>query len=367
MAYPTGELSVDLHAIVANWLHMNQLLKGESLCGAVVKANAYGLGVDRIAPRIYAAGCRHFFVANLKEAIQLQSLVGLDATIYVLTGCIAGAEQAFASRGLVPVIVSAEMLRRWVAANKRGVAPKSVLKVNTGMGRLGLDLRDFNALLQEKSLLRAAGITYLMSHLSCAETIDHPLNALQMSRFLTMKQQLVDIGLSVKTTLANSAGVFLGRDAQCDLVRPGISLYGGNPGVSVNPMRSVVGLNLPLIQLRRLAKGEYVGYGATKCFDSDRLIAVAAGGYADGVMRSLSNKGWGFCLGEKAPIVGRVSMDSTMFDVTDIAGAQDLKEGDPIELLGDNVSIDDLAQAADTISYEILTSIGSRYQRSYIE
>ncbi|MFT5083700.1 MAG: alanine racemase [Lentisphaeria bacterium] len=367
MGYTTGELSVDLRAIADNWKYIRDQLNASAECGAVVKANAYGLGVERIAPKIYQAGCRNFFVANLKEAIQLQSLVGRDSKIFVLTGCIAGAEGEFISRGLIPVIVSMEMLKRWAAVSLGQAHSGAALKVNTGMGRLGLEVSELSALAGDAQLLSEANIVYLMSHLACADIDPHVLNDIQISRFSDVEKQLEGLGLEVKTTLANSAGVFLGRAAQCDLVRPGIALYGGNPGLKNNPMRSVVGLRLPVIQVRKLPSEESVGYGATKTFDTPHTIAVVAGGYADGVMRSLSNRGWGWLGGQKVPIVGRVSMDSTLFDITGNPEECSLREGDSIELLGQNVSIDDLAEAAGTISYEILTSFGSRFQRCYME
>ncbi|VUD51289.1 Alanine racemase 1 [Thalassocella blandensis] len=367
MAYPTGELSVDLHAIATNWKFIQAQLGEQTACGAVVKANAYGLGVERVAPKIYQAGCRDFFVANLKEAIQLQSLVGRDARIFVLAGCIAGAESEFISRNIIPVIVSVAMLRRWADCVDEGSCAEAALKVNTGMGRLGLEPAEFEALQQEIPLLKRANVRWLMSHFACADEPGHELNDVQVQRFYHMTERLREQGVPVKTSLANSAGVFLGAKAQSDLVRPGISLYGGNPGLAKNPMQPVVGLQLPVIQVRDLPAGEYVGYGATCSFTGPRKIAIVAGGYADGIMRSLSNKGWGWLAGCKVPIVGRVSMDSTMFDVTDSPAAQQLKEGDAIELLGEHVSIDELADAAETISYEILTSFGSRYQRCYID
>ncbi|WP_086933233.1 alanine racemase [Agarilytica rhodophyticola] len=371
MAYPTGELSVDLRAIADNWRYIAGKLHTDTHCGAVVKANAYGLGVDRIAPKIYEAGCRNFFVANLKEAIQLQSLLGPDALIFVLSGCIAGAEETFVERNIIPVIVSYSMLTRWVTALRKlgdnSANAQAVLKVDTGMGRLGLEATDFNRLLEDDVLFREAKITYLMSHLACADDTDHNLNALQIARFNDMYTALKAKGFDVKTSLANSAGIFLGEHTHGDIVRPGIALYGGNPGLKINPMQPVVGLSLPILQIRHLVAGEAIGYGATRRFDENRVIAIASGGYADGIMRSLGNKGWGFLAGHKVPIVGRISMDSTMFDITDVPSASDIHEGAAIEILGENVSIDDLARAAGTISYEILTSFGARYQRCYLD
>ncbi len=367
MAYPTGELSVDLRAIADNWRFIKKQVQPEVACGAVVKANAYGLGVDRIAPKIYRAGCRDFFVSNFKEAMQLKALIGSDAQIFVLTGCSPGAENDFVARGFIPVLVSLEMLRRWAAAVQGDPAASAVLKVNTGMGRLGIEMAEFEQVIKEKDVLVQARIECVMSHFSCADEAAHPLNEQQITRFAYLKQALSTIGLDVKGSLSNSAGVFLGERAHHETVRPGIALYGGNPGLPDNPMHPVVGLRLPIIQVRKLPAGECVGYGATKCFDGERFIATVSGGYADGIMRSLSNRGWGVVQGHRVPIVGRVSMDSTLFDVTEVVKQGGLAAGASIEILGANVSVDDLAAAAATISYEILTSFGSRYQRCYLD
>ena len=367
MAYPTGELCVDLHAIADNWKKMNSYTGAAAECGAVVKANAYGLGVERVAPKIYHVGCRHFFVANLKEGMQLRSLVGMDAQIYVLAGCIAGAERAFIDSNLIPVIVSVEMLNRWLRCCDGDTNARSVLKVNTGMGRMGLELKEFQVLVESPEVFERAGVFMLMSHFACADERDHQLNIIQQDRFRGLLSSLVSAGVNLKASIANSAGVFLGEACHYDLVRPGIALYGGNPTPwKENPMASVVGLRLPVIQTRSLEAGEYVGYGATKKFDTPRRIAVAAGGYADGIFRSLSNRGCGWLNGHKVPIVGRISMDSTIFDVTDVPGAESLEVGYSIELLGDHISIDELADAVGTVGYEVLTSFGSRYQRCYM-
>ncbi|MFL0801892.1 MAG: alanine racemase [Agarilytica sp.] len=367
MAYPTGELAVDLHAITENWRYIKSRVSNDVSCGAVVKANAYGLGVDRIAPTIYRAGCRDFFVSNLKEAQQLKSLIGPDADIFVLTGCNPGAEHEFIKRGFVPVIVSFDMLLRWASVAKSHPAARAVLKVNTGMGRLGIELSEFERVLQDDTLFEQAKIRFLMSHFACADESSHPLNKKQIQRFKQLQQQLAEKEFQVRYTLANSAGVFIGESVHWDIVRPGIALYGGNPGQKSNPMKPVVGLNLPIIQVRHLPVGECVGYGATQCFDSERYIAVVSGGYADGILRSLGGRGWGYLAGCKVPIVGRISMDSTLFDVTEVVNKSALNSAATIEILGNNISIDDMACAASTISYEILTSLGARYQRCYIE
>ena len=368
MAYPTGELIVDLRAIAENWSFVRSQLSDACACGAVVKANAYGLGVERVAPILYEQGCREFFVANFKEAMQLRSLIGLDAEIYVLAGCNRGAESTFIEKDITPVIVSLEMFQRWLAVCKSGSHnAKSALKINTGMARLGLEDNEYHALLANPESLKRAGVRLLTSHLACSDQLGHELNRLQLQRFSDSLSRLRSHLPDVRASLANSGGVFLGSEFHFDLVRPGVALYGGLAGEHGPSMQGVAGLRLPILQIRKLNAGATVGYGATASFDTPRVIATVAGGYADGVLRSLSNRGFGFYKGCKVPLVGRVSMDSTMFDVTEVFEGESAEAGLSIELLGDNVSVDDLAKAADTISYEVLTSLGSRFQRSYFE
>lgn len=373
MAYPTGELSISLHAIVQNWRSIQKFLSVDTVCGAVVKANAYGLGVERIAPVLYEAGCRQFFVANLKEAIQLQSLVGRDVEIFVLSGCIAGAEEEFILRKFIPVIVSIEMLGRWHSVLKKQALLNRVdlvqtaVKVNTGMGRLGCAPDELSALLDSSNILQEINITWLMSHLACADESSHPLNGIQLQRFSEIKNQFYKKDIPVRCSFANSDGVFLGEGYHQNLVRPGIALYGGGSHTEDAGLLHVVDLHLPIIQLHKVAPGECVGYGASRCFDKERIVAVVAGGYADGIMRSLGNSGYGWVRGCKVPIVGRISMDSTIFDVTDVENGEMLKPGDGIELLGGHISINELAQACGTIGYEIITAFGARYQRSYLD
>lgn len=376
MAYQTGILWVNLLAIADNWLKLKKSVGSSVDCGAVVKASAYGLGVERVAPKLYHVGCRHFFVANFKEGVQLQSLVGLDTAIYVLSGCIAGTEKEFVSRGLIPVIVSREMLERWLLIKGEESddavfldslsEARCILKVDTGMGRLGLAEADFNYYLENASLLKEAGVDILMSHLACADEPAHPLNAIQIERFGKMLSDLQAKLPNIKGSLANSAGMTQLVGAAFDLVRPGIGLYGDSSVTGQCRVMPVVELSLPIIQLRDLPVGQSVGYGATVKFDQERKLAVVAGGYADGIFRSLGNHGFGWLRGCLVPIVGRISMDSTVFDITNVPTVDEVAVGEGIELLGAHVSVAGLAEAAGTVSYEVLTALGERYQRCYL-
>ena len=372
MAFPKGELTIDLRAVRNNWQTLKSQLDSGVECGAVVKANAYGLGVKKIVLALYQSGCRNYFVTNLEEAVEIQSLLPADSRIFVLCGCNPGEELEFVHRGLIPVIISTAMFCRWHNSIRQlksnTPAFSAVLKINTGMCRLGIDINEFETLLNDSRQLQVAGISMLMSHFACAEEANHPLNQKQIDRFSSCMERAKKTLPIVSGTLSNSSGIFLSKRAHFNLVRPGIAIYGGNPQPEKpNVMAPVVTLGLPVIQIRDVPAGEAIGYGATNSVSHNRVIAIVAGGYADGILRIMGNKGYGFFSQRQVPIVGRISMDSTAFDVSAIPVEQRPKEGDTIALLNQSSPIDNLASTVGTISYEILTALGSRYIRTYIE
>lgn len=373
-----GTLTVDLDAIAANWLQLKSYVSPAE-CSAVVKANAYGLGVAQVSKVLYRSGCRTFFVANIQEAIELKQILNVDdINIFVLSGCASGDELLFIEQKISPVIISMEMLRRWSAIcseSPSALLPETALKINTGMTRLGLDPDELQAILdsqnESKSLLGAGNIRVLLSHFACADEVGHELNAVQIEQFAKAVEMLKKRVPGLRASLANSSGIYLAQKPHWDIVRPGVSLYGGNPTPGkTNPMRPVVDLSLPVLQIRSASKGESIGYGATATLGSDRVLAVVAGGYADGLFRALSNKAVGVMSVQGAvvrvPLVGRVSMDSCIFDVTEVANQAPVAVGDSIEILGKQHGVDDLAESANTISYEVLTSLGVRYKRVYL-
>lgn len=367
------KITIDLDAIAHNWRVMNTLA-GDTVCSAVVKADAYGLGVKRVAPRLYREGCRDFFVASLQEASSLKPLIPADARIYILAGVYPGEERACLLAGFIPVLVSLEMLKRWVVAKSEGASQvnarpqNAVLKVDTGMARLGLTESEFSELLTQPELIEKAGVTMLMSHLACADEPEHPFNQVQLARFDAVVKALKRIRPDIKSSLANSAGMLLGRDYWADMVRPGIALYGSNLNSSaLEQIRHVVRLSMEVIQVRKVPAGAPVGYGASSVSDEERFIATVAGGYADGVFRCLSNKGAAFVQGTEVAVAGRISMDTTLFDVTQIAHLFTESPWPQIELLGAEQGIDELAETAGTVGYEILTSLGERFGREYVE
>jgi len=361
---PLAELTIDLGALVANY----RLLKsrvGNADCAAAIKASAYGLGADRAAPALFAAGCRHFFVATLSEAIALRAVVP-QADVYVLSGPLGGDEPDFIAHRLIPVLNSRPQIERWQTWCAGSTPAPAVLHVDTGMSRLGLSPAGMDRLIAKPTPLSAFPIPVLMSHLACSDEPDHPLNAEQLARWRAAIERLLPLMKQRPIlTFANSSGIFLGPDFHFDLVRPGAALYGINPTPAAsNPMRQVVGLKARILQVRQIDAHQAVGYGAHRSTRATRLATLGLG-YADGMSRNLSHVGAAFVGEIRAPFVGRVSMDLITIDVGDVP-AHLAEPGAWVEILGPQQSADDLAKSAGTIGYEVLTSLGSRYQRRYL-
>ena len=359
MCQYAGVLQINLAAIRSNWQFLRQSFTGAA-CGSVIKANAYGLGVAPVAQALYSEGCRDFFVATYKEGVQVKRLLPLDAQVYVLQGCRKGAERTMIESGLIPVLSSLQMIERWLVL-PAALVKRCVIKVNSGMNRLGLSPSEFQAVLTDERL-PSAGVQMLLSHMACADQPLNPLNALQLQRFQHMLSACREVLPNIRASLANSATVFLPNQFHFDVARPGIALFGsGHPQLA-----SVVSLHLPVLQVRNLSLGEAVGYGADFYASRDMRVAIVAGGYADGIFRSLSNvaQGW---FGESLPMLGRVSMDSCVFDISSLAAEFQPQEGDLIEVLGEHRPLDKVAEEAGTISYELLTRLGQRFERRYCE
>lgn len=363
-------VTIDLNAVASNWQLLQQTLGASCECGAVVKANAYGLGMVEVAQRLSAAGCRSFFVANIQEGVSLrkalsQSAVG-EAIIYVLQGVPLGDEDACVTYCLSPVLISDVMFRRWVefVGGHGAAAPACVVKLNSGMNRLGLDTQELPYLLEAYPSFWRTHVKLLLSHMACADEPEHPLNPSQLAVFNDCVQLVRRVCPAIKMSLANSSAIFLGEPYRFDLARPGAALYGVNPTPGCeNPMQPVVYLRLPVLQVRQTTAEGFAGYGAQSNLPANVNLAVVAGGYADGIFRSAFGHLFGVINGVKVPLVGRVSMDSLIFDVT---GAGAVQEGAEIEILGDSIDVDVVAQAFGTIGYEILTGLGDRLRRSYI-
>ncbi|QIL91440.1 alanine racemase [Microbulbifer sp. SH-1] len=365
-----GLLTVDLGAIADNYTWLRARLADGCRCAAVVKADAYGLGVSQVAPVLYRSGCRDFFVATLAEGEELRALLPADTTIYVLTGIRPGCEQRCAAANLIPVLVSTEQLRQWcVHTGTDTRAAPCALKVDTGMTRLGMGADEFARLLQAPELLTRANVQLILSHLACADEPEHPQNPAQLAAFNEFVSALRRISPPVQASFSNSSGICLGDAYHFDLARPGSALYGINPlPGSDNPMRPVVNLRVPVLQQREITRDCAVGYGATGSAAAGSWLAVVRGGYADGMLRTQSGRGRAIAIAgdEKIAVsmLGRVSMDTCVFDISALSAAQ-RAQLEVFELLGDDWTVDDMGAAAGTIGYEILTSLGRRYGRRY--
>jgi alanine racemase len=355
-------LTVDLDAVLANWRGLRARHAGAGgATAAVVKADAYGLGAAPVARALAAGGCRHFFVAHLAEGMAVREAVGPAPMVAVLNGFPPGADEG---AGLVPVLNGLSDLEAHASAARAAGRPAPViLHLDTGMARLGLDAAEQDRLAEEPGLLAGLDPRFVMSHLACADEPEHPLNAAQRRRFAAACARLAP---GLPRSLANSSGIFLGPGFGSDLARPGCALYGINPTPGrPNPVRVAARLEAPILQVRSIPRGATVGYGGAWVAERPSRIATVATGYADGFLRILSGRGvFGLLDGAPVPLVGRVSMDLTTFDVTDAPGA---RPGAMVTLMGEEPGItpDDLAARAGTIGYEFLTSLGARYRREY--
>ena len=354
-------LTVDLDAVSENWRSLAALAHPAE-CAGVVKANAYGLGLERVAPVLAAAGCETFFVAILEEGVALRGLLP-DARIFVLDGPIAGTEPVYAERRLVPVINDLGALARWREEARRcGARLPLCLQVDTGMSRFGLPPDEVDVLAGDPE--RTAGLrpVLLLSHLACADRPAHPSNDRQRARFGSAAARLQVAMAGARLSLAASSGVFLGAAFHLDMVRPGAALFGVPPTAGEpNPMRPVVRLQARVMQVRWIEPGESVGYGATFTAARRTRIATVAAGYADGFLRAGSNRGAVAAGGATLPIAGLVSMDSITVDAT--ALGETLRPGDLVDLIGPDRPLESVASDAGTIGYEMLTALGGRFHR----
>ena len=360
-----GLLHIDLAALKANYRQLAKVVQ-PATCGACIKSNAYGLGMAEVAEALWSAGCRIFFVAVPAEGMALRAILP-EAVVYVLDGLLPRLAPIYHRHALRPALSSLDEVREWAAfSTRQGVRGKAALHLDTGLNRLGLSPAEVQQLGAERGLLEAIEITLVASHLACADEPSHAMNWRQREAFELMRASLPDAPAS----LANTPGALIGKEFVYDVVRPGIGLYGGNPYAQrPNPMRPVIHLYATLLQIREVKAGDSVGYGATWTADRDSRIAILSAGYGDGLPRTLSSPARGgpahaYLGGQFTPIVGRVSMDLLATDVTDVSPAL-ARRGARAELIGDHVTVDDMARWAGTIPYEILTSLGSRYSRLY--
>ena len=360
-------LTINLGALVANWLRLRGMSQ-RAECAAVVKADAYGLGMEQAASALSRAGCKTFFVATIAEAGSLRALLP-DATIYVLGGLLTNTAPLFQLHNLRPVLNSEAEVKEWAEYCAASGQPlPAAIHIDSGMNRLGLSALEVDAIAPVASLWKMFELSLIMSHLACSDEVGHPKNERQRKIFDALRAKLP----SAPASLANSAGILLGRQHHYDMVRPGIAIYGGRPQqTGDNPFQPAVTLFGRILQVRDVVSGETIGYGATRTLKRPTRIAVVAVGYADGIFRALSTRddkeGLSvFIGGHAAPILGRVSMDLITVDVTTIPG-DIARRGEWVELIGPNVSAQAMAHHAGTIDYEILTNLGTRALRRYID
>ena len=344
----TASLSIDLNAIAANWRALDKASASGVQTAAVVKADAYGLGVARVARALAQAGARRFFVAATEEGATLRQSLGPGPQICVLSGHMPGDTDMIGDLDLTPMLNSLDQITRHLEAlpgHAFGV------QLDTGMNRLGMEEAEWDAI---APFVLEAGPELLMSHLACADDPDHAMNEMQLANFLAMTN-----GTGVPRSLSATGGILLGPSYHFDLTRPGIGLYGGMPYEAARP---VVTLSLPVIQTREIAVGEYVGYSCAWRAERPSIIATVAAGYADGMRRALSNNAVLWDGDIACPLVGRVSMDMITVDISHL-------ETIPrsLDILGPHQGIDALAACAGTIGYDILTGLTARPQRRYLE
>ena len=354
-------LSVDLGAIQENYRIVKKRL-GALACAAAVKADAYGVGAIEASRALAGAGCKEFFVASVEEGMELRPVLG-EAPIHVLYGPMAGTEVVLAEHRLTPVLNSLGDVERWGAEARRlGRELPCDLHFCSGMNRTGFPAAEAETLAEEPDRLAGLSIGIVMSHLYCADVPGSPESGKQLERFRDIRSRF-PMG---RASFANSSGIFLGPEYHFDLGRPGIALYGGNPTPdAANPMRAVIALQAPILQVRTIAPGDVVGYGATFHAASTLRAATVPLGYADGYHRTLGNRGVTHIGGIACPVLGRISMDLISIDVTAVSENK-AHPGATVEIIGPSQDIEDVAARAGTNSNEILTSLGARYHRVYI-
>ncbi len=360
-----GVLTIDLSALAANFRELAARV-APAKCAAVVKGDAYGIGLVPAASTLWQAGARTFFVALLSEARKLRELLP-DAEIFVLNGLFPGTEATYQEHALLPVLGSVPEIERWQQFCERtGEALPAALHVDTGMNRLGLTAAEAVNVAEGRDEL-GFPLALLMSHLACADEPDHPLTVRQLEDF----QAIAALFPDVRASLANSAGVLGDPSLYFDLVRPGIAVYGGRPRADVAPLRPVVRLDLRIVQVRHVHEGETVGYGAAHTARRGSRVAILSAGYADGIPRLASASDLrpgaeAVVAGHRCPLIGRISMDLLAVDITDV-DEDAVAPGDVATLLGDGLGLEDLARHSATIDYEILTSLGRRYHRRWVQ
>ena len=340
-------LEINLDNIKKNWLYLNKISSEKTQTGVVLKANAYGLGVSKVGPTLWEAGARSFFVATIEEAIELNRYIPKNRKIYVLNGYSERHKRAVDNFSIIPVLNSPKQLSSFLNFHSQ---KKACLQIDVGMKRLGFQERELRECQQK---IKSLNLDLIIGHLSCADDTNSPSNKLALQYFRAKTANLPRI----KKSISASHGIFLGKSYNLDVTRPGIALYGG---IRNQGLLEVTTVQLPVLQTHEMNPGEGVGYGLTYTTKTKKRVATLFGGYADGIMRNLSQKGFVHYNGEPCPILGRVSMDLITVDISHLKTTPE-----KLTLLGKSQTINDLADQAETITHEILTSLGTRFSKSY--
>ena len=340
----TATATINLNAIRQNWQKLRSISSNDA--AAVVKANAYGLGLAQVTKALYAEGARIFFVATAEEGAELRSILGKKPDIYVFSGHMVGDTELIKNYNLIPLINSKEQLSRH---SKLLREKKFGVQLDTGMNRLGMEPMEWESV---KELALSLNPVLIMSHLACADDPNHKMNSKQLDIFLTLTNKI-----NINKSLAATGGILLGPEYHFDLTRPGIGIYGCSPMQDCLP---VLKIDIPVIQIRNIESGETVGYGNTWTSPCKKKIATISAGYADGLFRAIGKKAKLYFEEISCPIVGRISMDLIGVDITSL-------KVDPVrlELINSQQTVDNIAEGAETIGYEFLTSLGNRYSRNY--
>ncbi|MFP4098056.1 MAG: alanine racemase [Alphaproteobacteria bacterium] len=366
MSEMSGVLTINLGALARNYKKLESLSSSHCETACSIKADAYGLGAENCAPALYQAGARSFFVATIEEALVVRKKLPAEAAIYTLCGLSPYKEQTplYTSYNITPVINSLEELAQ---AREMG-AINAALHIDTGMNRLGLGKKDIQTLCHDPSLPGKVNISLIISHFIASEESRQASNKEQLTQFKDMSDRISALYPDAKRSLSNTGGAFLGQEYHFDMIRAGLGLYGAHPSDSQkkNPMEPVIKLSAPILQIRTAKKGETAGYNGTYTFKKDTSLAIISCGYADGLLRSLSNQGTLYWKGYALPVRGRISMDLTICDLSAVPQNEYPKRGDRVEVIGQYQSVDALAKDARTIPYEIMTSLGARYKRIYV-
>lgn len=355
-------LTIDLGALADNYRMFQSMVTKTCEIAGVIKANAYGIGAEQVFNKLKSLNCPQFFVANLDEALSLRKHDN-TANIAVFGSLIKGAEKEYIENKITPVLNSPEDIKIWQkTAKDTDKKLPAFIHFDTGMNRLGLSSEEASTLIDNLDILNGINVQMMMSHFACADENEHILTQEQADKFADIAKHFPN----TKKSLANSSGLFANSDYHYDMARPGYALYGGNPTPHIkNPVKSVVSLKSRILQTREVKKGQSIGYGASHIFKKDTRTATLALGYADGFLRSSSNKAKLYYNDIPCNVIGRVSMDLVTIDVGHI-DENTIHQGDWVEVLGKNQNVDDLSITSGTIGYEILTSLGARYNREYI-